>query len=183
MMINNLSLSELAALHQQIRPNLKGRAFVGEVEARIVNADGGVDQVVKQKNMSTGWLNISWGFNDRNDTVMEVFVASDDGWPMHPWKSVIPGCHSSDSDLGDTRALDSANLIWTFQTTFGAPAVDRVFRYVGLKYQSAASGAGVAPYWHQMHPNVIAATRLTANLTQTTSQTLEITYRLAWQRA
>lgn len=182
-MINNLSLSELAALHQQIRPNLKGRKFVGEVEVRVVNEDGTIDQVVKKKNAATRWLNMWWAFNDRLDTTMEVFVATDDGHDMHPWKSVIPGNHTSDSDLADVRSLDSANLIWTFQTTFSAPTVDRVFRYVGLKYQSADNNAGTSPNYIQLHPNVIAATRLTANLTQTTTQTLEITYRLAWQRA
>jgi hypothetical protein len=176
-----LTLSQLADLHQRIRPKKMGIKVEGEIEARIINADGSVDQVVKQSNLSTDYLKIRWMFNNQVVTTMYVFIANDDGWPMHEWKSVIPGNHTTDSTRGDVRSLDSANLIWTFQTTFPAPLVDRVFRYVGLKDQEAA--AAITPVWTINNPGVYAATRLTAELTQTTTQTLEITYRLAWQRA
>lgn len=183
-MMNNLTLSELARLHQQIRPKLMTMGFVGEVEAKLVNADGSVDQVVKQKNAATTWLNKLWQVaNDRNETSMEVAIANDDGWPMHPWKSLLVNNYTTDSQQVDDRSLDSANLIWTFQTTFSAPAADRIFRYVALGFQASDAAVASSPYYTQHLYNIIAATRLTAQLTQTTTQTLEITYRLAWQRA
>ncbi len=110
-----------------------------------------------------------------------VFVANDDGHVMDRWKSVLPYNYTTDSSQGNTRALDSANLIWTFQTTFGAPAANRTFRYVGLSLSDFTTAP--APNYHQLNCNVVAATRLTSQLTQTTTQTLEVTYRLAWQRA
>lgn len=175
-----LTLSQLAEMHFHHRPTRKTFRREGVVEVLLRNDDGSVDEVVKQKNAETRWLQILYVYPGRDERNHEVFIANDDGWPMHPWKSVLPSNYSTDSDQVAFRTLDSTNLVWTFQTTFSAPAADRTFRYVGLKYKDADSGlSGTA----RLNPNVIAATRLTSSLTQTTTQTLEITYRISWQRA
>lgn len=179
-MMNNLSLSELYRLQQQIRDHKLGITFRGEAEVKIFNADGSLDQAVKQKNAETPFLRALFNFQDQARTTMIVFIANDDGWPMDRWKSFIPHNYTTDSHQADGRSLDSANLIWTFQTTFAAPAVNRTFRYVGLS--ASDWGPAPSPHYFIKNNNVYAATRLTSQLTQTTTQTLEVTYRLAWQR-
>lgn len=151
----------------------------GIVDAILKNENGDIVQHEHKHNMITDAFRTWLGGNDNSFTSAYIFI-HENTEAMHQKRSamrtVLPGTWAQNV----SQSFDGPNRIWTFATVFDAPPTTRTFKTVGLTRGRNTSGyTGVFE-----GPNsIIAATVLSATITQEMSQTLEVNYRLAFQRS
>lgn len=168
------SLSELLS-GQPAPPQVEGI-----IDAVLKDADGNILQHVHQHNLITDYFRLLFApTNNFAHHINAVFI-HENSEPMHRkrtmMRTVLPGTFAQSS----TPTLDGPSRIWTYQSVFAAPVTQRTIRTIGLCRDADASGftglkLGVF--------GIIAATRLSSPIIQTTSSTLEVSYRLAFQRS
>jgi len=134
-----------------------------------------------KRNLITEYHRILLGPNsDYTPTAMYVFI-NENSEAMHPkrtsMRTTLPGVWA----MTNTPTIDGPNRIWTYQVVFAAPPSQRVIRTIGL-----ARGIHTINGYTNLKNGIQAinaATVLSSPITQTTSATLEVSYRLAIQRS
>jgi hypothetical protein len=114
----------------------------------------------------------------------ELLISNDDQ-PTHPRKDLWFSTYANATymDLNGTGSCDFANKIWTFSTTFSAPtAPGRYVRWVGMAYYPHYNVVTAYTYG-RITGNAISGTKLTSELYQTDTQTLEIVYKYIFTEA
>jgi len=86
-------------------------------------------------------------------------------------------------DMNGTGSCDYANKIWTFSATFSAPtAPGRYVRWVGMAYYTYYDAVTAYTYG-RITGMAISGTKLTSELYQSSTQTLEIVYKYIFSEA
>lgn len=161
-------------------------SVIGIVDVVVRNADGdvaldadGKPMIYHKRNMTTDHLRYSMAINNLDMTATRIFI-NENSQPMHPkrtaMRTYLPGIWKMDV----SASKDGPNRLWSYSTVFAAPPNNRIFQTVGL-----ARNAETGPFTNFFGgpQNIQAATVLSAPVTQLTTQTLEVTYRLAFQRS
>ncbi len=150
----------------------------GIVDVVLKNEDGSIADHVHQKNMVLEFYRMLFYGTDIDLSTMYLFIGSNSE-PMHPKRNSFRNLIPSPFSVNLAPTFDGPNRLWTYFNTFSAPAANRTFRTVGLGKNSTGATNSNA---NRGIVQVCAATVLGTPITQTTSQTLEVTYRLAFQR-
>jgi hypothetical protein len=165
-------------LTRALRSTLQTPKVRGIVDVVLRNPDGSIADHVHKENMVTDLYRMEFVFRDYIMDTQYLFI-HENNRPMHikrtAMRTVMPGTF----DMSVTASKDGPNRLWTYSTVFAAPPSNRTFQTVGLS-EYHETGA-----YTNVHPGpkaILAATVLGAPLTQLTTQTLEVTYRLAFQR-
>jgi len=147
-------------------------------------ASGTLQGHVKAKNMATRVFNNLLCFAIHYGTDFQVnggfIVVSNDLTAMHALKTVIRSTYPGTMAATASLAINNVAKTWTFSGTFAAPASNRTFQFVGItsqhgtEYVPSTNNRNIGP--------LLCGTRLTSPLIQTTTQTLEIVYRIAFTR-
>lgn len=152
----------------------------GIVDAILRDADGNILQHVHQHNMVTEYFRLLYTPNDGTTHHGQYVFINETSEAMHvkrnSMRTTLPGTWSA----AVTPTLDGPNRIWTYQTVFGVPPSQRTIRMIGL-----ARNVDTTAYYTNVKGgpfSISAATLLTTPIVQTTAATLEISYRLAFQR-
>jgi len=150
----------------------------GIVDIVLRNDDGSIAEHVHKRNMITDAFRPQFVYNNRTLNTKYVFI-NENSEPMHPkrtaMRTVLPGTFV----MSTTASMNGANRLWTYSVVFAVPPSNRTFQTVGLTETvdtGGYTGVRAGP------SNIIAATVLGAPITQLTTQTLEVAYRLAFQR-
>lgn len=169
------SLSELLSGESSI-PKV-----TGIVDAVLRNEDGSIADHRHQKNMITDFFRIFFVYytNAGASIAPNYVFLNHNSEPMHPkrtaMRNVLPGTFA----MNLSPSFDGPNRIWTYSTVFVAPPSTRIFQTIGL---SKSISTGTQNNVKAGPQGIFAATVLSSPITQTTSQTLEVNYRLAFQR-
>jgi hypothetical protein len=151
----------------------------GTIDAVLRDADGNILQHVHQHNMITEYFRLLFVPNgDWNHSPLIVFI-NETTEAMHPKRNSMRTTMPGVSLMAVSPSIDGVNRIWTYQTVFAVPPVQRTIRMIGLTryasqdgFTNLKSGPG----------GICAATLLSTPIVQPTSATLEVSYRLAIQR-
>lgn len=173
-----LSLSELKKLYETEGRRPFAVKVDGHVDLVVRNADGTVDQAVSKPNLATSLWNDRWSYGGVNLRNMYLCILPDDNGDMDPYKTAGRHLYPNNYEVAVTASVNSSTSTWTYTGVLGTPSADRTFRYVGLRHNAAAvtdSTARAASF-------IYAMTRMTTNISQTTSQTLEVVYRVSFSR-
>ena len=138
---------------------------IGIVDAVLRNADGSIAQHEHKHNLVTEQFRSYLASpNDGNLIDTNYVFINENTEPMHrkisAMRSALPGTFVQSI----TAAKDGPNRIWTYATVF------------------AVNTGGYTNAFPGVHA-IIAATVLSTAITQTPAQTLEVNYRLAFQRS
>lgn len=158
-----------------------GFKHTGEFELITRNPDGSVDSHIRQPNAATEALRYSW-FKSNNNYAGSFINGSqiiiwENSNALNPWwwadRVFVPGTYNA----GASYSYTPSTRTWLIQCTFGA-GTTRTFQTVGwcLNPHTGFFGNGRA-FW-TLH----AATVLSQPVTQTSVQTLEVNYRITYQR-
>lgn len=151
----------------------------GMIDAVLRAEDGSIIQHVHQHNLITEFFRLLYAPNgDFQHHIQSVFI-HENSEPMHRKRTAMRTTMPGEFAQQTTPTLDGPSRIWTYQTVFAAPATQRTIRTIGLCRAASGSGftglrVGVA--------GITAATLLSSPIVQTTSSTLEVSYRIAIQR-
>jgi hypothetical protein len=179
-----LSLNQVLDLHRSEGQSQMALRLDGHVDLIVRNDDGTVDQAASKSNLTTElWLD-NWHYYGVDLRYMYLFILPDDGGEMHPLKTA--GRHlypdNYEVSLGPDQSnisINNATRTWTFTAVFGQPSSNRSFRYLGLRARNNPAGID----GNAKNENFIfAMTRMTSDVTQTTTQTLEVVYRVSFTR-
>lgn len=116
-------------------------------------------------------------------TNVYMYISNDD--QMHARKTAWFNTYAdSGMSASLSASIDYANKIWTWTNTYSAPtAPGRYVRWVGLA-TVGAYGAGSTFYTYATFEQImISGTKLTSELYQTNTQTLEIVYKYIFSEA
>lgn len=153
--------------------------ITGIVDVILRDVHGDIVHHEHKHNLITEQLRSYYTVNANYTTHVQYVFINENTEPMHikrsAMRTILPGTWS----MLVTPSLDGVNRIWTYATVFAAPPATRTFRTVGLS--NARDTGGFANITGGLNA-IIAATVLSAPITQTTAQTLEVNYRLAFQR-
>jgi hypothetical protein len=168
------SLSEL------LRDENHMPGIVGIVDAVLRNEDGSIADHRHQKNMITDFFRIFFVYFNSGGQISQNYVfLNQNTEAMHPkrtaMRNLLPGTFANSV----SPIIDGDNRIWTYSTVFTAPPSTRIFQTIGLAKSTNTDTQNNVKAGPQ---GIFAATVLSSQVTQTTSQTLEINYRLAFQR-
>lgn len=152
----------------------------GMVDAVLKDADGTIVQHLHQPNLITEYMRLLFVPNtDFNHHLMYLFI-NENTEPAHPartsLRTTLPGTWAQNV----TPSLNGPARIWTYQTVFAAPPAQRTIGTIGLTRGIASGGFTNVKGGPS---SVCAMTVLSTPIVQTTAQTLEVSYRLAFQRS
>ncbi len=169
------SLSDLLRESNENLPRIEGL-----VDVVLRNADGSIAEAVHKRNMVTELFRMLFASNDHPIGAgnVNVFI-HENAAAMHAKRTVMRTTMSNTWAQIVTPTRDGPNRLWTFQTVFAAPGTARVFQTVGISRNRSTTvifNGKTGP------TNIMAATVLGSPISQSTSQTLEVTYRLAFLR-
>jgi len=148
--------------------------------------DGGpIVKQVAQKNivynelwifLMLGWASGTW-FQANNSIII-----SNDDQPVHAHRAVWYATYADAYAVGAAATIDYTNKIWTMTATFSAPtAPGRYVRLIGVRTYHDA-GVNYATYGRCIG-TMASGTKLTSELYQTSTQTLEIVYKYVFSQA
>lgn len=166
------------SLNQLLRGQSGPPRIKGIVDVVLRNEDGSIAQHAHQENMITDLFRMEFTINDLLLDTQYVFIHENNEVMHHKrtaMRTVLPGTFV----MSTTASKDGPNRLWTFSVVFAVPPVNRTFQTVGLCETTDPNG------YTNVFPgpqNITAATVLGSPITQLTTQTLEVTYRLAFQR-
>lgn len=173
-----LSLTELKKAHADHGRMPLSVKVDGHVDLVVKNEDGSVDQAVSKSNLTTQLWPLSWQrYNGPNLRSLTMFIAPDDNGQMETYKTMIRHLYPENYAVSVTATLNATTETWTYTGVFGLPSLNRVFRYVGLCSNVPTEGTARAA------GGIFAMTRMTSDISQTTTQTLEVVYRVSFSRA
>jgi len=178
-------MSEIVTLSKTLEVNRRDGLLswlprlYGEVSitVRDVKTDKIVQQI-KQKNLITRTY---WERRTYYGYVLStpnILVSNDDD-QMFFRKTIIRNTFSSiGSKVSNTIEVNNTSKTWTFRVNYDTPpTTDRTIYWVGLgDYGEGVLGNCRSSQW------ILAGTKLSSAITQTTSQTLAIVYRIALVR-
>ena len=172
-----LTLQQIKDLHKAEGCDPLSISVHGHVDLVVRNADGSIDQVMSKPNLATHLWNDFWHAqpNLRN---LNVFILPEDNGDVHPLRTTARHLYPENYEVSASSSLNSTTNTWTYTVVFNPPSSNRTIRYIGLKGGQIA-GENTA----RNVQCIFAMTRLTSNILQTTSQTLEVVYRVSFSRA
>ena len=182
-----LSLKQVIDLHRREGQGQLSLDIKGHVDFIVRNEDGSIDQVVSKTNLTTELWLPSWLARASDMRYLRVFILPDDGGEMHPLKTA--GRHRypqnyevysypEDGAGANKMTVNSSTKTWSFPAIFGQPSSNRSFRYIGLRTSRAQDTDGNA----RSANFIYAMTKLTSDISQATTQTLEAVYRISFTR-
>lgn len=151
----------------------------GIVDVFLRDADGNILQHEHKHNLITEYHRLLFLPNGNfAHHTLYVFI-NETNEPAHfkrtMLRTTLPGTWAQNV----TPSLDGTNRIWTYQTVFSAPPAQRTIRSVGLARRISTPGYTNV----KSGPAAInAMTILSSPIVQSTTETLEVSYRLALQR-
>jgi hypothetical protein len=166
------SLSELFRGHAALP------SVTGIVDAVLRDSEGNILQHVHQYNMVTEYFRLLFAENSSEHDDQYVFI-NETSEAMHvkrnSLRTTLPGTWYASV----SPTIDGASRLWTYQTVFAVPPAERTIRMIGLARNVSTVGytnlkSGPA--------SISAATLLTTPIVQGIAATLEVSYRLAFQR-
>lgn len=175
----HLSFAELCAIEgRDISTQLKWK---GEVTLLFRDKDSG--EIVRRRDVLNTRTNVVRQLWENSDDFMaanttSLFIANDDGaWHFH--KNVIRATYENNSQNYFRAATDgtinAAINLWNFQASFQAPiTANKTINVVGV---GAQNGFWTAGNW-QAAVAVVAATVIPGGEIQTTTQVLDVTYKV-----
>lgn len=172
-----LTLQQIKELHKAEGCNPLSVEVHGHVDLIIKNADGSVDQVVSKPNLATHMWN-DWWHSRVNLRQLRVFIAPEDNGDVHILKTFTRHLYPENYEVDVYSSLNSTTNTWTYTAVFSPPSSNRTIRYIGL-HGGGIGGDNTA----RAVQCIFAMTKLTSNILQTTSQTLEVVYRVSFSRA
>lgn len=150
--------------------------------------DGNFELVFRDKN--TGQLKRKIGYNNVATTFVQEFIGNNktigdlyivitnDDTPMHTLKTVSRSTMETPNAASASKVKDYSLQTWTYSTSFAAPTLaSRSVSFVGL----AVDHMETSTYGH-ITSRLITGKLLTTIEEQTTSDLLEIVYRLTLRR-
>ena len=181
------TLSQMVEIHRKggLPPGLIP-SMRGEIELKLRDAESGrVQMHLKKKNLATGVWPLMWGcfWDVAGNSSLWVGI-SDDPNEMHPRKSVVRSSLEWDSVSGYPAisvapTINTSTATYTFQVVFQQPTT--ASRFVNMIYVAKGTALKQTAYGC-VHGNIVAGTKLTQTVEQTTGQTLEVTYRISFSR-
>lgn len=177
-----LSLSELRKLHANSGRRPLAITPQGHVDVLVRNADGSVDQAESKSNLATGlWDAVSSSIDPyaNQRTQHNLFILPNDNGEMNVYRTAARHLYPENYEVAVDASVNTTTATWTWTAVFSAPSQNRVFRYVGLKDRSSIGGDNVG----RSVTYIYAMTKLTADISQSTTQTLEVVYRVSFSRA
>jgi hypothetical protein len=178
--MNTLSLTDTLKMHAALGRYGFAPKMVGEIDAVVRNQDGSIDQRIKQHNLFTHLYGDTNGWIAAGNQMVSawIFISNDDS-DMLALKTVFRSTYANTMTSSTTTIKNGAAKTWTFQNTFAAPtAPGRTINVIGLAY---ADYTRVGSYACAL-AGAYCATKLTSPITQSNTQTLEITYRVTIMR-
>lgn len=178
--MKKLSLTDTLKMHAALGRHGFAPKMVGEIDAVVRNQDGSIDQRIKQHNLFTHLYGDSnaWSSGGNPMSSGYVFITNDDG-EMLPLKSIFRSTYVDTMTMSATNTKSGSAKTWTFQVTFAAPtAPGRTVNIIGI---GNATYTRIGSYACAI-TGVYCATKLTSPITQSNTQTLEITYRVTIMR-
>ena len=181
--MSRLSLGDIRAIHRQQGALSFIPKITGYVQAtkRDINT-GEITGSIAEHNLVTSapfdWWAEEW---DRRLYINRYIFISNEVDQPDSWKSIYYNTYQDVSKLIDTAgAINTASLYWTFQVTFSAPtAPGRTIRNIGI----CAENDDIAYLNARMAVGVFCVARLTSDLFQSNTESLEVVYRLTFQQA
>lgn len=178
-----LSLRQLKELHKEQGRQPLNVAVKGHVDAIVRNSDGSVDQLVSKDNLATSLWNDAWMIREQNLRYLDLLILPDDNGVMTPYKTAGRHLYSGQYEVDCYASVDGATSTWTYTGVFPAPTgipagTSRSVRYIGLKTSNNQGTDNTARYAQY----IFAMTRMTSDITQSTTQTLEVVYRVSFSR-
>ena len=154
-------------------------SVMGIVDVVLRDENGEIVHHEHKHNLITDQFRTYWVTNNNQEIGAFYVFINENIEAMHAKRSamrtILPGTWAQNI----TPSKDGPNRIWTYATVFAPPPVTRTFKTVGLT--RAIENGGYTNI--DGGPNsIVAATVLSSAITQTTAQTLEVNYRLAFQR-
>jgi len=147
----------------------------GEIFATLRDEDGRIVQQLRQKNLMTRTY---WEFRTRYDyqiNTVSICISNDDD-VMNFRKTIFRNTYTDTGSLtSNTIEVNNTSKTWTFRGTFGAPSTDNTIYWVGLATNFAVLTSGDFNIKYQCY----CGTKLSSSFVQTTSQTLELVYRIS----
>jgi hypothetical protein len=159
-------------------PSLYGRAKIkGHITARLRNKETGkLEAEFEVENaVATFFFQylLYWDYNATNNAIT---ILNSPG-PFSTLEASKPGSIVGTYSQSISASIDAPNRTHTFSTTFDAPTQDRTVRWIGLTKGSYTSNNFRAAEY------IMTGKTLSVPIVQTTTQTLEIVYRLTYVRA
>lgn len=178
-----LSLSQLKDLHREQGRRPLGIAVKGHIDLVVRNEDGSIDQIVSKDNLATSLWNDVWLFGFQDLRSLNLFILPDDNGTMNQFKTAGRHLYSGQYEVNSSASVNTSTSTWTYTGVLGSPTgipagTARSVRYIGLKTsnpEGTESNTRYAQY-------IFAMTRMTSDITQSTTQTLEIVYRVSFSR-
>lgn len=175
-----LSLTEMKKLYAASGRRPLAIKVNGHVDAIVRNEDGSVDQAISKSNLATDLWNERFMWPSVDLRNMYVFILPDDNGNPEPFRTAARHVYSNAYDAYVTASVNTSTSTWTWTAVLGTPSVNRVFRYIGLRTgdqgQHGDASMRAASYIYNL-------TKMTSDISQTTSQTLEVVYRVSFTRA
>lgn len=175
-----LSLSDLKKLYAD-KVNRPVRLHVeGHVDLVVRNSDGSVDQAISKPNlaMDSMWNDI-YALSWIDTRTQRMFILPDDNCSMNIYRTCGRHVYSNNYEVSVAASFSSTTLTMTWTAVFSQPSGNRTFRYIGMRWNSAAGTQDNG----RSSSYIMAMSKLTSNVSQTTSQTLEAVYRVSFSRA
>jgi hypothetical protein len=158
--LRNEQCRELVALGVRIK---------GFIDAVCRNDDGSVGWEVHQPNLITDLGRRLWSFQWFGSTA-QIFICGVAETPLASRCALIDSNLSTAYATGATPTNDSNTNTKSWSFTFATPGSNRTVAAIGVAYPTPAANFGAI--------NIMAYSLLTPPKTQSTSQTLELSYRL-----
>jgi hypothetical protein len=167
------------------------RMWLPEVEPRVFTCDhcghtdtqpGPIVKQVAQHNVITDVF-YEFMLGDTNLALVTMYISNDD--QMHSRKTAWFNTYANSGASAQLSAsVDYANRIWTWTNTYSAPtAPGRYVRWVGLAHIGSYGGGSTFYTYATFEQIMSSGTKLTSELYQTSTQTLEIVYKYIFSEA
>lgn len=178
-----LSLSDLKKIHAEDGRRPLSIKMQGHVDLIVRNPDGSIDQAVSKTNLATSlWDGVQvlspWSVSNQR-SLFNLFILPNDNGEMTPYKTAARHLYQNNYEVAVDASVNTATSTWTWTAVFSAPSQDRTFRYVGLKARNTIGTDNTG----RSVTYIYAMTKMTADITQSTVQTLEVVYRVSFSRA
>jgi len=157
---------------------------IGQVEWALRNADGSIAQEGEGTNLvvDNGRLFVYHQDNENYPVGRYLFIANDNH-DVIPIVNQLDSAVGTDSNFANVR-LDTGTGGWNRSTltrtvsgTFTAPISTRTVTHIGLAFGTAQFN-GTTASGYGTHGQLFSALKIDPPITQTTSQTLEVTYKV-----
>jgi ribosomal protein L37AE/L43A len=166
-------------------PDIRPCLYICDSCGYSTSEHGSIIKQVAQENIiyETWYLfQFVWSTTTILKNNMNIAISNDDQ-PIHPKKTVWYNTYANIFTQAATASIDYANKIWTYTCTFSAPtAPGRYVRLIGL-YAPSYGGGGVDAYTYGHAIVMNSGTKLTSEIYQTNTQTLEIVYKYVFSEA